>query len=732
MKYLPLLWILVLSLITFKLSEPIPVRPAEAEGFSAVNAMEHLSVMASEIHFLGTKENRKVKQYILDEFARLDIPTELFTAHSQRVWGNTYRRIGRTENIIATIKGKSNGKAVMVVGHYDSVLGSPGAADDVHAVACMLEIAKELKKEEHENDIIFLITDGEELGLFGAKAFSEQRNVDNIGVVLNYEARGNSGASISFEWSEGNAWLVNQLKKVATRPVANSMSFEIYKNLPNDTDFTFFKKAGLNGINHAFIDGFSYYHNPADTPEAINKNSVQHTGTNMLALTKHFANTDLSVTKTHNATFFNFLGLLIIYPSSIDIFILILSLIFIGFVLFTSYKSGQWNIKSFAFSFGMILLSVIVSAALSYGLGKAAMSVYPQYESFYAGQFYNHKWYLVTVIGICILIAALCAKVVKLKENYKSFNAAALLFLGILSIVFYLVIPTATYFMLYPSISLALYFFFSTKEREDKSNKFLAYGASLIPLVMWLPTIVLFFLAFSLEGLPMPAIHVSIIAVSTMVLFREIWTPSSLLSYSGMAVIIASLLMAHLTSSPTKEHPLPSSLFYHYNVTSGQAKLGNDDRHINIGNEEFLKGAERTEMRMPYIGTFWNVATDIKPHVAIPQIIRDSLDGNVIKIVSNEEVYNTSFRIEKPSNIKSLYLNGQEVFVDRETDARMTIESFGMNVDTMTLRIIRRNSSGKQAISIGSHFMSLPFEDRVPENALRSEAYTVIVQDVEM
>jgi Zn-dependent M28 family amino/carboxypeptidase len=54
------------------------------------------------------------------------------------------------------------------MGHYDSVLNSPGASDDVHAVANMLEVARLLKEEELENDVIFLITDGEELGLFTA------------------------------------------------------------------------------------------------------------------------------------------------------------------------------------------------------------------------------------------------------------------------------------------------------------------------------------------------------------------------------------------------------------------------------------------------------------------------------------------------------------------------------------------------------------------------------------
>jgi len=147
---------------------------------------------------MGTKENDKVRDYILDEFEKLEIPTEIFVGHSKHSWGTGYARIGRTENIIATIKGQSSGKAVMVVGHYDSVLSSPGAADDIHSVACILEIARLLKAEKYQNDIIFLITDGEEMGLFGAKAFTEMRDVSHIGLVLNYEARGNISIKIVY------------------------------------------------------------------------------------------------------------------------------------------------------------------------------------------------------------------------------------------------------------------------------------------------------------------------------------------------------------------------------------------------------------------------------------------------------------------------------------------------------------------------------------------------------
>ncbi len=730
---LPIAWVLLLSLITIQLTQPISVRPADHDGFSAVNAMKHLNIMASEIHPMGTVENRKVKDYILEEFAKLNIPTELFIGHAKHEWGEGYMRIGRTENIIATIKGKTNGKAVMVVGHYDSVWSSPGAADDVHSVACILEIAKILQQEEHDNDIIFLITDGEEAGLFGAKAYTEQEDVSHIGVLLNYEARGNSGPSMSFEWSEGNSWLVHQLRKVATRPIANSMSFEIYKNLPNDTDFTFFKKAGINGINHAFIDGFSYYHNPADTPENINQNSVQHTGTNMLALTKHFANVDLSQTQTHNATFFNFFNFMIVYPSSWDIVILILTCVGVLFLLYSSFKKGLIQIKSFGLSFLMILISIVLSALISYGLSKALFALYPQYEIFYAGQFYNHKWYLLFCVGISLIVTGLCVTRPVLRANPMSYKAAMLLFLALVCLTFYVFIPTATYFMLYPLIAMAVYYYMTVRRGIDNDRPVIRYATSIIPLTIWLPSIILFFLAFSLVGLPMPTVLLTIIALSLMVFFDQLWTQDlRFVNYIGGALLAGSLLMGHLSSTPTEREPLPSSLFYHYDVTTSNAKWASEDKHINIGNHDILAGATRSEMPMPYTRTWWNVDTDVSPHVAIPQIVADSSDTELVRIISTDEVYNTRLLIHHPNNVKALYLNDQELYTDRETDQSIIIEAFAMIADTLSLRIIKKDESIGQKIGINSNFLSMPGTDSLPDNSLRTDGYTCIVQEFEM
>jgi len=54
------------------------------------------------------------------------------------------------------------------------------------------------------NDIIFLLTDGEEEGMLGASAFVDEHPGPRCPVAANFEGRGNAGVSQLFETSVGN------------------------------------------------------------------------------------------------------------------------------------------------------------------------------------------------------------------------------------------------------------------------------------------------------------------------------------------------------------------------------------------------------------------------------------------------------------------------------------------------------------------------------------------------
>ena len=726
-QYLTLLWISIILIIAILSESPISVESANTKGFSALNAMPHIETMAKEFHFMGTPENEEVKQYILDEFEKLDIETEVFTGYCETVFRTRYKRMAQTENIIARIPGSNSTKAVVVAGHYDSILSAPGAADDVHAVACMLEIAKLLKTEDHPNDIIFLITDGEEMGLLGAKAFVESKPVDHIGVLLNYEARGNSGAGIFFEWSEGNSWLVQQLKKAARRPVTNSMAFEIYKRLPNDSDFTHFKAAGIKGMNHAFIDGFSYYHNPADTPENINLRSVQHTGENMYRLVRHFAQLDLTdIPSEKDASFFNFLGQLVIYPQIISQLLVGLAIVLFLLYLINMIRKGL-SLKKLFVAFMVLISSLILILAINTGISFLLFKIYPQYDLFYTGQFYNHKWYIITAVSISVFIAWYTLRYYRKHEMLEESKAAMITFLVVLCILISYTLPTASYLITWPLVAICLAIIAQSKMEKSFVKTSTKYMLSLIPLAIWGPVVITLFLAFSIKLLAVPAIVAFLLVIATCIMFPELWEGRTIKDISASA-FVASIVIAHIFSYPSEKKPLPSNLHYLYNSNTEKSYWVTDDSKPNEGNLQLLEGYSYQAIDSPYPIYRNAVETDIAPVHSIPEIIRDSIDSTRVYILSKDLAFKSSIYISNPSNINSMTINDHSAIKEGEQEKDFVADIYGFGQDSLNLKIIKRNPELKDSIAIRTMMKGMPEDQELEKQILRTGEYSSIVQ----
>jgi hypothetical protein len=310
------LWLLV-SMSPNPRPAPLPAT-APPQDFSAERAMAHVARIARVPHPVGTAEHDRVRDYVRGELQKLGLESQLQTGtgHYDR---RGYHVSGPAENIVARWPGTSNTRAVMLVGHYDSVPTGPGAADDGHAVAVLLETLRALRNSPPlHNDIIFLITDAEERGLLGADLFTREHPWRrDPGVVLNFEARGTGGAALMFETSPGNAWMIRTLQAAVPQAQATSVAYEIYRRMPNDTDLTSFKEGGLAGMNFAFIEHPEFYHRPQDDVAHLDRSSVQEQGRYALSLTRAFGGQDLRESHAGNAVYFpTRLTPLIVYPES--------------------------------------------------------------------------------------------------------------------------------------------------------------------------------------------------------------------------------------------------------------------------------------------------------------------------------------------------------------------------------------------------------------------------------
>jgi hypothetical protein len=259
-----------------------------------------------------------VRDYLVAELTRLGADPELEAGFAS-ITLRKYHGEGNVENIVARLPGSASTRPVMLAAHYDSVTRGPGASDDGNGVAVLLETLRALRAGPPlRNDVIFLITDGEEKGLLGAQVFMRDHPWrSEPGVVLNFEARGTGGNALMFETSAGNEWLIRDLQAAVPQAEATSFAYEIYRRMPNNTDLTIFKRGGLAGMNFAFIEHPEFYHTAQDNVANLDPRSLQEQGRYALSLTRRFGNEDLSRKHSGDAVYFPTpLTSLIVYPAS--------------------------------------------------------------------------------------------------------------------------------------------------------------------------------------------------------------------------------------------------------------------------------------------------------------------------------------------------------------------------------------------------------------------------------
>jgi len=283
-------------------------RPANAPdtAFSSARAMAHLVEIARRPHPPGSPAHAQVRGYLMERLRGLGLEPEV-QATTSMLGREAYVRAATVRNIVARIPGTASTGTIVLTAHYDGREISAAAGDDGTGVVAILEAARALEAGAPlRNDVLLVITDGEELGMLGARAFVEQHPaMGDVKVVLSLEMRGGGGPSVMFETGADNGWIVQALKASGARPFANSMSYEVYKSLPNDTDFTPFREAGKQGLNFAGIGRASLYHQRYDSPENLSEATLQHHGANVLSVVRHLGGVPLGEVTAPDVTFFS-------------------------------------------------------------------------------------------------------------------------------------------------------------------------------------------------------------------------------------------------------------------------------------------------------------------------------------------------------------------------------------------------------------------------------------------
>lgn len=396
-----LLFLVLLAATAVVLQQPPAPVPADAppERFSAVRAFEHVQVIAREPHPTGSPANAAVRDYLLAELAALGLSPQVQDAVVEGV---------HVQNVLARLQGRQSGdQAVTLVAHYDSVPAGPGAADDAAGVAALLETARALGAGPPlTRDIILLLTDGEEIGLLGARAFVQEHPwAADVRVVLNFEARGTSGPVYMFETSSENGRLIQAVARAAPRPVGASSMFEIYRLLPNDTDFTVFRRADMQGLNFAFNGDAVHYHRPGDSPENLSLRSLQHHGAYALPLARDFGQGDLDLPPAPGRVYFDVFGrLLAHYPQAWVWPLTVLAGLAYLAVTILGCKRRRVSLRGLAWGALASLLTALAVAGAGVLLWLGVLLLHPEH----AGRDFlaNGAWYWLASLALTMAIVA--------------------------------------------------------------------------------------------------------------------------------------------------------------------------------------------------------------------------------------------------------------------------------------------------------------------------------------
>jgi len=700
-------FLLILGLIYFSFSSLMPSGGTSEDTpkteFSTARALTTLKEISKAPHYHANAEHTRVREFLVAEMKKMGLEVETQKGYVLSPYWSTVKEgdsavsipagyhMDQPVNIMARIKGSGDGKALVLLSHYDSAkVPSPGASDAGSGVVTILEClrAYQASGKTPVNDIIILFTDAEEIGLDGASLFvNEHPWAKDAALVLNFEARGSGGPSnMILETNGGNENLVKAFVEANPEyPVASSLMYSIYKMLPNDTDSTVFREDGdIDSFFFAFIDDHFDYHTANDTVENLDVETLQHQGSYLLPILHYFADADLENLKANeDHVYVNFpLFKMIHYPFSWILPMLIVAILLFLFLVFYGIKQGEMNGKSIARGFAATLFSLVVCGLIGYYGWELIVYLYPEYNEIQHGFKYNGHSYIAFFVLISISISFWSYRRFGKGQKVAGMLVAPLFIWILLNVVVSIFLKGAGYFIIpvfFALISLWVMI------RQGKPNLLLLALLAAPAIFLFAPLVQFFPVGLGSD-------HVFISSVFTVLLFGLVYTVFGYYSSKRLIAIVCLLvgigyfIQAHNRSDFTEERQKPNSLVYYYNSDKGAAYWVTYDEILDDWTRGYL--GEDPEPASKYIesaaGSKYNTSFRYAAEAPLKDIVpfevrldKDSLttDGREISftIVPKREVTELFIYSDTTNTYSRLSFNGNEGLIDEKGNAHANI-----------------------------------------------------------
>ena len=411
-------------------------KAADYEGFSSARVVEDIAVISKEHHSVAHPEERaKVREYLIERLQGLGADTVKIYGYDSLV-GPKNRHVVYTfdaDNILAEFapENASDSTAyLMFVAHYDSRYSQPmpkqdtvwsyGAADDGYGVGVTLETVSHLLKQraDWKQGVKVLFTDAEEVGMYGMTAqWENNREVfDNVGLMINIEARGPMGPALLFETCPGSEKIMDLYADAAKYHYTYSLTTVVYTFMPNFTDFTIVKDY-IPGMNFSTITDVNHYHTDKDNFSNISQKSIQHYGEQILPVAQEYVMNDKYADKDYfraeNDTVNFTIPLLGLFNFSKTIYMIINVVFFVLFLLVFGLEKIRGRLKSAAgvfkvsaIIFGSAIGVLLLGEGVAYVCAAIAGAKFKLFGTVQGVQFDNAAMIVTAVLVtlVCVLV----------------------------------------------------------------------------------------------------------------------------------------------------------------------------------------------------------------------------------------------------------------------------------------------------------------------------------------
>jgi hypothetical protein len=657
---------------------------APTTEFSAGRAMIDDRAMAAKPHPTGSAEAGLVRSYLMQrlQFLGLDARMVDGAAIETPRWFKSAAVGGNVENLVGILKGTEPSlPAIALMAHSDSVPGSPGAADDAAGVSTILEVVRALKATgPHKRDVVVLITDGEEAGLLGARAFfaSGDPLLKHIGEVVNLEARGGGGRVAMFQTGDRDGAHIALFRGVVWNTSANSLTGEIYKSMPNDTDFTVSRAAGFPGYNFAFIGKEFDYHAPSSTPAALDQGSLQHMGDQALAITRALVDAEALPAKADNAVYFDGLGrTLVSYPAVVGGWLLF------GFSLILGGVSVWWaqrrtaghgvRIGPVVWGFLGSLIIVVWSGVILWAAHQLVGLSDPIRHRALLAQYPQFFWgFMLLTIGPALFLVGPVQRghawtlLVGKAENRWSHWAGATLPLVILALALQTMAPPTGSLWVWPLVSVAVLMAviaFGANGRFEGPISLVAAAVIGVAFVAQNGATANFI--FTAVGEMAPELLVLFVFLAIPVLFPllTLWGrggAATQLASIAIALLGAGLLTVAATHSPwTARLPRPVQAFYLQDAVTGKAWIASGLDVLDPWSAKALGGKPERRPVDALNGKFWLAPAPVGD--SLPPQFTSTRDGDavVVKVTPRAGGRELRLTLSSTAPVSDVTLNGR-------------------------------------------------------------------------